>query len=327
MLYFRFGLAELQQQCGEYSGSVEENPREDSEGIFPVPEPHFGDLKDQNLAESNFLELLQSMWQHRDSEEEDDFKESAREERDMEEEQEREDGEKEDRVDEEELDEIYDFAATQRKMETMLEAATETEGEEGDANTSLGNEKTDETEDRNKTESLLEKSASSCHSNKQVVDGMEAAMVTSPTEETLKNSNLETERVCLISELDENRDLEASLDKSHDCLFSQSESEYMEPSQMPPSCSQQQRYKPSHTPQQNTPAPFPPSCVSEVIDLSISPPPSSGVSGETNFPIPGVSPVPHEDEHTGKSPLTKDNSSMPENRKPCFPSTISKQTG
>ncbi len=205
MLYFRFGLAELQQQCEEYSGSVEENPREESEGIFPAPKPHLGDQEDQNLAESNFLELLQSMWQHGDSEEDDDFKETAQEERDMEEEREKEDGEKEDRVDEEELDEIYDFAATQRKMETMLEAATETEEEGGDANTSLGNEK-DETENRNETESLLEKSAGSCHSNKQGVNGMEAAMVTSPTEETLKNPNLETERVCLISELDENRD-------------------------------------------------------------------------------------------------------------------------
>ncbi len=319
MLYFRFGLAELQQQCEEYSGSVEENPREESEGIFPPSEPHLGDKEDQNLAESNFLELLQSMWQHRDSEEEDDFKETAQEERDMEEEREREDGVKEDRVDEEELDEIYDFAATQRKMETMLDAATETTEEgEGDANTSLGNEK-DETEDRNETGSFLEKSASSCHSNKQVVDGMVAAMVTSPTEETLKNSNLETERVCLISELDENRDPNASLDKSYDCLFSQSVGEYMEPSQTPASCSQQQRYKPSHIPQQNTPAPFRPSCVSEVIDLSISPPSSSGVSGETNFPMPGVSPVPHEDEHTGKSPLTKDNSVSQKIENPASP--------
>ncbi|XP_058616847.1 structure-specific endonuclease subunit SLX4 isoform X2 [Onychostoma macrolepis] len=314
----RFGLAELQQQCEEYSGSVEENPTEESEGIFPAPKPHLGDQEDQNLAESNFLDLLQSMWQHGDSEEEDDFKETAREERDMEEEQEREDGEKEDRVDEEELDEIYDFAATQRKMETMLEAATETEEEEGDANTSLGNEK-DETEDRSETESLLEKSAGSCHSNKQGVDGMEAAMVTSPREETLENPNLETERVCFISELDENRDPDASLDKSYDRLFSQSVGEYMEPSQTPASCSQQQCYKPSRTLQQNTPAPFRPSCVSEVIDLSISPPPSSGVSGETNFPMPGVSPVPHEGEHAGKSPLTKDNSVCQKIENPASP--------
>ncbi|XP_016303706.1 structure-specific endonuclease subunit SLX4-like [Sinocyclocheilus anshuiensis] len=314
----RFGLAGLQQQCEEYSGSVGENPREESEGIFPAPEPHLGDQEDQNLAESNFLELLQSMWQHGDSEEEDDFKETAVEERDMEEEREREDGEKEDRVDEEELDEIYEFAATQRKIETMLEAATETE-EAGDANTPLGNEKKDETEDRNETESLLEKSAGSCHSNKQGVDGMEAAMVTSPTEETLKNPNSETERVCLISELDENRDPDASLDKSYDCLFSQSVGEYMEPSQTPASCSQQQRNKPSHTLQQNTPAPFRPSCVGEVIDLSISPPPSSGVSGETNFPMPGVSPVPHEGEHTGKSPLTKDNSVCQKIENPASP--------
>ncbi|XP_059399017.1 structure-specific endonuclease subunit SLX4-like [Carassius carassius] len=299
----RFGLVELQQQCKGYSGSVEENPRDESEGLFPVPEPHLRDQEDPNLAESNFLELLQSMWQHGDSEEEDDFKETAGEERDLEEEQERGDGEKEDRVDEEELDEIYVFAATQRKIETMLE--TETEEEEGGANTSLGNEMKDEGKEKKETECLLEKSASSCYSNKQ--DGTEAAMVTSPTENP-KNPNSETERVCLIPELDENRDSDASLDKSYDCLFSQSVGEYMEPSQTQASCSQQQCYNPSSTLQQNTPTPFRPSCVNEVIDLSISPPPSSGVSGETSFPIPGVSPVPHEGEDTGKSPPRRDSS-------------------
>lgn len=121
-------------------------------------------------------------------------------------------------------------------------------------------------------------------------------MVTSPPEETIKNPNSETERVCLISELDENWKLEtdASLDESHVRLFSQSVGECMEPSQTPASCSQQQRYKPSHTLHQNTPAPFRYSCASEVIDLSISPPRSWCVSGETNFPMPGVSPVPHQ---------------------------------
>ncbi|KAL1251151.1 hypothetical protein QQF64_018947 [Cirrhinus molitorella] len=304
----KFGLAELQQQCKEYSGSVEENPR----GMFPAPEPHLGDQEDQNLAESNFLELLHSMWQQGDSEEEDDFKETAGEEREIEEERERADGENEDRVDEEELDEIYEFAATQRKMETVLETATETEEEEGDANASLGNEKKDEGKEKNETESLLEKSAGSCHSNKQGVDGTEAAMVTSPTE-NLKNPDLETERV---PELVENTDPDASLDKSYDRLFSQSVGEYMEPLQTPASCSQQQHYKPSRTLQRNTPAPFRPSCVSEVIDLSISPPPSSDVSGETSFPMPGVSPVPNEGE--GRSPLTKDDlgSRRIENPKP-----------
>ncbi|XP_073700428.1 structure-specific endonuclease subunit SLX4 [Garra rufa] len=306
-----FGLAELQQQCEEYSGSVEENPR----GMFPAPEPRFGDQEEQNLAESNFLELLQSMWQHGDSEEEDDFKETAGEEQDMEEDRKRGDGENEDRVDEEELDEIYEFAATQRKMETMLETATETEEEEGGANASLGNEKDDEGKEKNETESFLEKSAGSCHSNKQGVDGTAAAMVTSPTE-NLRNHDLETERV---PELDENSDPDASLNKSYDRLFSQSVGEYMEPSQTPAPCSQQQHYKPSCTLQINTPAPFRPSCVSEVIDLSISPPPSSGVSGETSFPKPGVSPVPHEAEDTGRSPLTKDNSGCQRNENPKSP--------
>lgn len=66
--------------------------------MFPAPEPHLGEQEYQNLAENNFLELLQSMWQHRDSEEEDAFKQTGGEEGDMAEEREKEDEEKEDRV-------------------------------------------------------------------------------------------------------------------------------------------------------------------------------------------------------------------------------------
>ncbi|XP_039550871.1 structure-specific endonuclease subunit SLX4 isoform X2 [Pimephales promelas] len=321
-LAVRFGLVELQQQCEEYSGSVETNPRGESK-MFPAhePESHRRDQEDQNLAESNFLELLQSMWQHEDSEEEDDFKETGGEEGDTGEERERGDGEKEDQVDEEELDEIYEFAATQRKMET----ATDTEEEEVHANASLENEKKDEGIDKNETESLLEKSAGSCHSDKQGVDGTEAAMVTSPTE-TLKKPSPETERVGLIPEFDngtnENGDPDASLDKSYDRLFSQSIGEYMEPSLTPAACSQQKHYKSSSILQKNTPAPFRPSSVREVIDLSISPPLSSGVSGETSFPMPGVSPDPHKGEDKvdkGKSPLSKDNSSCQRKEHPPSP--------
>ncbi|XP_056303880.1 structure-specific endonuclease subunit SLX4 isoform X2 [Danio aesculapii] len=292
-LAVRFGLAELQQQCEEYSGSTDENA---SKGMFQAPEPHSRDQEEHKFAESNFLELLQSMWQHEDSEEEDEFKETSGEERVMEEVQER-DGEKEDRVDEEELDEIYEFAATQRKMETT---ATETEEDEGDASTSPGNEMMkDEEIEKSETESL-----------------QESAMVTSPT----STPNLETARVCLMPDLDagthENKDPDASLDKSYDRLFSQSIGEYKEPPQTPASCSQKQHYKPSHTIQRNTPAPFRPSCVGEVIDLSISPPLSSGMSGEPSFPMPGVSPVPYKAED---KLLRKDISSCPGIEDPSSP--------
>lgn len=305
MNIFRFGLAELQQQCEEYSRSTNENA---SKGTFQAPEPHLRDQEEHNFAESNFLELLQSMWQHEDSEEGDEFKETSGEEIVIEEVQER-DGEKEDRVDEEELDEIYEFAATQRKMETMLETVTETEEDEEDANTSPGNEiMKDEEIEKSESESLQEKSAGSCHSNSRGVDGTVSAMVTSPTE----TPNLVTARVCLMPDLDagthENKVPDASLDKSYDRLFSQSIGEFRESSQTPASCPQKQHYKPSHTLQPNTPAPFRPTCVSEVIDLSISPPLSSGVSGETSFPMPGVSPVPYKAEDTL---LRKDISSCP----------------
>ncbi|XP_057182060.1 structure-specific endonuclease subunit SLX4 isoform X2 [Triplophysa rosa] len=291
----RFCLAELQQQCKEYSGSSEEDPRGESEGMFSAQKPHLSEKEDQNLAESNFLELLQSMWQHEDSEGEDEFKENAGEKRGVEEEAERVDVEfKEDRVDEEELDEIYEFAATQKKMETMLETVTETEEDEGYMNKSVRKEKEGEGITENETESCLKTSVASFHSNKGV-DGTEAAMVTSPAE-IHQNQNPDTgkPKVCLLSESDapENNNLDVSLDKSYDRLFSQSLGEYTDPSQMPTSC--QQHYKSSHTLQRKTPV-FRPSFVSEVIDLSISPPPSSSVSGESSFPVPGVSPGPGND--------------------------------
>ncbi|XP_065115707.1 structure-specific endonuclease subunit SLX4 [Paramisgurnus dabryanus] len=266
----RFCLPELQQQCEDYSGRSEEDSRE-SDGMFSAQEPHLKDQEDQNLAESNFLELLQSMWQHEDSEGEDEFKENSRGV------QEEAVGElKDDRVDEEELEEIYEFAATQKKMETV----TETEDDEADANKSIGNEK-------NKT--LCEKSVTSLHSNEQDVDGTEAAIVTSPAKiHQIPNPNTGTPEVSLLSE--SNALGNTNLDKSYDRLFSQSVGEYTEPTKTPTSLPQQ-HYKSSHALQPNTPL-FRPSCVSEVIDLSISPPPSSDVSGVSTFPVPGVSPVP-----------------------------------
>lgn len=290
-MFLRFCLAELQQQCEEYSGSSPKDLRGESDGMFPAQERHLSEQEDQNLAESNFLELLQSMWQHEDSEGEDEFKENAREERGVEEEAEKVDG---DRVDEEELDEIYEFAATQKKMETMLETATETEEGEQDTNKSVGDGKEVEGITENETESRLEKSVASFHSNKGV-DGTEAAMVTSPAEiHQNQNPDAGKPEVSLLLDSDacENKNLDVSLDKSYDRLFSQSVGEYTEPSQTPASC--RQHYKSSHTVQRNTPV-FCPSCVSEVIDLSISPPPSSGVSGESSFPVPGVSPGPGDD--------------------------------
>ncbi|XP_056615724.1 LOW QUALITY PROTEIN: structure-specific endonuclease subunit SLX4 [Triplophysa dalaica] len=287
----RFCLAELQQQCEEYSRTSEEDPRGESEGMFSAQEPHLSEKEDQNLAESNFLELLQSMWQHEDSEGENEFKEDAGERRGVEEEAERVDVEyKEDRVDEEELDEIYEFAATQKKIENTLETATETEEDEGDTNKSVRNEKEDEGISENETESRWEKSVASFHC-KEGVDGTEAAMVTSLAEIHQKQNPDTGPKVCLLSESDapENNNKDVSLDKSYNRLFSQSVGEYTEPSQTATSC--QQHYTSSHTPQRKTPV-FRPSFASEVIDLSISPPPSSSVSGESSFPVPGVSPGP-----------------------------------
>lgn len=134
----RFGLSELQLLCKQYTGNPEKNPREQE--ASPAHEPAAEHQK--SLADTQFLELLRFMWEHEDG----DCKEVGETKRGIrgQEEDGSGDGEiNEDVVNEDELNEIYEFAATQRRMEA--EESTENgEDEEGANNCSDAEERHEE---------------------------------------------------------------------------------------------------------------------------------------------------------------------------------------
>ncbi|XP_072527252.1 structure-specific endonuclease subunit SLX4 [Salminus brasiliensis] len=290
----RFDLPELQQQCEHYSGHPEDSGGPRGEEPCPAEEPSPG--PQQSLADTQFLELLRSMWQHEESDSE-DFGEARGSEGGMEEGEEGEgtgDGEmKEERVDEEELDEIYEFAATQRKMGTTVASAgsyEEEEEEEEDAvddcsDAEKRHEGKQNVEGRQSEEAraaLCKEVNTSRHSYRLEVDEETAAMVTSAT--TTRHTQGSHADVFSDSTSDTrglNAGPDASLDRSYSRLFSESWGEYVEPSQTP-ATSLQPKKTPSAARRMSS--------VSEVIDLSISPPPVSGEPGESSLPVAGVSP-------------------------------------
>ncbi|XP_036420963.1 structure-specific endonuclease subunit SLX4 [Colossoma macropomum] len=290
----RFELSELQQQCEQYSGDPEDSDEEGCSAQEPNPGPQ------ESLAETQFLELLRSMWQHEESDGE-DFGRAGGAKGGVDEEEEgggSGDGEmKEDRVDEEELDEIYEFAATQRKMETTrspnVSDEEEEEGEE-EVNESPGAGKSDtekqnvEAGQRQETHGAFFKEANtSRHSYRLGEDKDAAAMVTSAM--NMHHAQGSQADVCLDSKSnthgDLNRSPNVSLDRSYNHLFSETWGEYVEASQTPAVMSQLQQAQ-----QKSMSTPRRKSLVSEVIDLSISPPPGSEVAGVSSLPVAGVSP-------------------------------------
>ncbi|KYO35930.1 structure-specific endonuclease subunit SLX4 isoform A [Alligator mississippiensis] len=100
ILAARFSVSELIAICGSSPGENQEPSGVDSgEELFSV-----GDDEDCENRAENFQELLKSMWIDEDEEEIALLKPEGEEEEDHE------------KVDEQELEEIYEFAATQRKM-------------------------------------------------------------------------------------------------------------------------------------------------------------------------------------------------------------------
>lgn len=283
----RFALPELQQQCEQYNG----DPEDFSEDLYAAQEPNPG--AQQSLAETQFLELLRSMWQHEESDGE-EFVEAGGTGGGM---GEKEDGGEgsgdgeiqEERVNEDELDEIYEFAATQRKMESSAFSTTSDEEEGEEANEGLGSAMRDEekqnAEAGQRKEALpafFAKANTSRHSYRPGEDKDAAAMATSA--KNVRHTQGARADVCLGSNsADPNPD--ASLDRSYSRLFSESWGEYVEPSQAPAGSSQLQE---AH--QQFAAPPRRMTSVSEVIDLSVSPPPGSGEPGQSSLPVAGVSP-------------------------------------
>ncbi|XP_060714903.1 structure-specific endonuclease subunit SLX4 isoform X1 [Tachysurus vachellii] len=246
----RFGLSELQQQCEQYTGNLTEDPREQerdtSLGHESTGEPQ------QSLVDAQFLDLLRSMWEHEDGDEKavvEATRGTQSEDQDGSGDREIED----DRVDEDELNEIYEFAATQRK---------------------LGAERVVTTERDDKEEGANERMKDNCSDAEQRQEG---------------KKDFEMEDVHHSGEVDlkpdSNRNVhqrgpEGSLDRSYNHLFSVSWGEYIEPSQT----------QTQHLDLQKTPTSRPTSSVSEVIDLSVSPPLDSGEPARLLFPVTGVSP-------------------------------------
>ncbi|XP_062845309.1 structure-specific endonuclease subunit SLX4 [Trichomycterus rosablanca] len=239
----RFGLSELQQQCEQHLENSD-NPNEDTQDSCPDQELEAG--PQQSLADTQFMDLLRSMWEHEENDAEETGEAGGQTKGD--DEAGRGDHEiKEEVVDEEELDEIYEFAATQRKKGNDDEADNETNEEE---------------EDENREDS----------------DDVKAS--TSPPGQTINcqpDAKADTD-------LGLRRNPDASLDRSYSRLFSESWGEYMEPTQT----QHRAQYK-------NTPAARRSSTVSEVIDLSISPPPGSEEPDQLFLPVAGVSPGEKED--------------------------------
>ncbi|XP_017575200.2 structure-specific endonuclease subunit SLX4 [Pygocentrus nattereri] len=289
----RFGLSELQQQCEQYSGDPEDSDEDGCSAREPNPGPQ------ESLAETQFLELLRSMWQHEESDGE-EFGGAGGTEGGVDEEEGRGgsgDGEmEEDRINDEELDEIYEFAATQRKMETTrspnVSDEEEEEGEEVNESPGAGKSNTEkqciEAGQRKETQEAFFKEANtSRHSYRLGEDKDAAAMETSAM--NMHHAQGSQADVCLDSKSnthgDLNRSHNVSLDRTYNRLFSETWGEYVEASQTPAVISQPQQAQ-----QKSTYTPRRMSSVSEVIDLSISPPPGSEEAGESSLPVAGVSP-------------------------------------
>ncbi|KAF4093344.1 hypothetical protein AMELA_G00001080 [Ameiurus melas] len=247
----RFGLSELQQYCEQYTGNPAEDPREqerDASQTHEPPEPQ------QSLVDTQFLELLRSMWEHEDG----DSEKVGEADRAAEGEEGGGDGEiKDDIVNEDELDEIYEFAATQRKMGAEADVSTESGDEEEvmGANNRSGAEGT---RDEGKQNAKMEEETDmQCRADDDLNSG--------------SNKNV-----------GQSRGPGGTLDRSYNRLFSESwgEGEYKEPSQT----------QTLHSDRKTTPTSRRISSVSEVIDLSVSPPGESGEQAGSLFPVTGLSP-------------------------------------
>ncbi|XP_030590840.1 structure-specific endonuclease subunit SLX4 [Archocentrus centrarchus] len=239
----RFGLQELQQIC---QLQLEESAALGGEGDYVNREENIGDQTDQA-----FVELLRSMWNEDDVDDDDDGADSHRGRNEGLEEDHQADevtsGDREireEQVNEEELEEIYEFAFTQRKKEKDSE-----EEEEG----------VDEEEDGEAAFTKLTE-MKRCLSDKKLQPNFQ-------------------------------HEPDPSLDRSYSRLFSDSWGVYeeAEPSSLASTSglpkmhpSQQSSHKPSY---KRSGRALLQSSASVVSDPSISPSP-----GTSNLPVPGLSP-------------------------------------
>ncbi|KAL2086941.1 hypothetical protein ACEWY4_018000 [Coilia grayii] len=309
----RFELPELLQECELYLSGLEREAGE-AWGDAPAQEPCEGpeEERDDTQAQQHFLELLRSMWSSEEEEDDDEEQKdegqgdrrgegerSVRMERPRSEREENGGGGEEECVDEDELDEIYEFAATQRRgSESALRHETESlEEEEEDelmkvadeeGRTWFGVEEERSTEsravcEREGGEGPVGKSAQEttpagvgeCLPNSHLPDGSSSRHTDSFSPVETHGCVPEEDKMEAEQHPEPVSHADANLDDSFNHLFSQSWGEYAEPSPTPATTTQHQI-----TPRADS---------LRVIDLSISP---TAPVCEPSLPVAGSSPEP-----------------------------------
>lgn len=221
-------MTELEGLCLQNVGLAD-----DAGSVLQEPVQNEGE-EDTIHEEQNFLELLRSMWE--DEENEDDSKEGGANMRGCGEYRMEGAGSPllgagelgEERVDEDELNEIYEFAATQKRIQSSMPAGEKSaeeddkeagrvkvcKEEEEDQENGENGDKVSQEESREKVEH--------CEKQFDVDPGLGKEMMINGQPEEIQPHKSPS--------------AETSLDKSYNCLFSQAWGEYVEPSPGPPSC-------------------------------------------------------------------------------------------
>ncbi|XP_048871030.1 structure-specific endonuclease subunit SLX4 isoform X2 [Brienomyrus brachyistius] len=227
-LAVRFSMTELEELCLQNVGLA------DDRGAVLQQLVQNGGEKDTIHDEQNFLELLRSMWE--DEENEEDSKEGGASMRGCGEYRMEGAGSPllgggelgEERVDEDELNEIYEFAAIQKRIQSSMQAGEES-AEDDDEEAGRVKVCKEEEEDRENGEKGDEISQ---EESREKVEQSEKQFDVDPG---LGNGMMIIDQPEAIQP-HKSPGAETSLDKSYNRLFSQAWGEYVEPSPGPFSC-------------------------------------------------------------------------------------------
>ncbi|CDQ87941.1 unnamed protein product [Oncorhynchus mykiss] len=260
----RFNLEELQQLCQLYPAQTDLHRGEHQSG---------GEEEHQDQV---FMELLRSMWNEEEGRGDGVTIE---------------DGEtNEERVNEEEMEEIYEFAATQRKRDEGKGSEKEESEEEEEGGVTFFTETEEEQEAPIQAQSLAEhsdKGELTCmiKSEGRDLERSRTGAMESDVTSSRSVGEVSTTKSLHSSPIDD-QELNASLDRSYSRLFSDSWGPELTSPPPPSSCSQPTRVRVDGGTRQTAIPTLQYSAI-EIIDLSISPPLVPGVSA---LPVPGLSP-------------------------------------
>ncbi|XP_023700171.1 structure-specific endonuclease subunit SLX4 [Paramormyrops kingsleyae] len=227
-LAVRFAMTELEELCLQNAGLAD-----DAGAVLQEPVQNEGE-KDTIHDEQNFLELLRSMWE--DEENDEGSKEGGANMRGRGEYRMEGAGSPllgggelgEERVDEDELNEIYEFAATQKRIQSSMQAG-EGSAEEDDEEAGRVKVCKEEEEDQENGEKGDEVSQ---EESREKVEPCEKQFDVDPGLGNGMMINGQPEEI----QPHKSPSAETSLDKSYNRLFSQAWGEYVETSPGPSSC-------------------------------------------------------------------------------------------